>query len=128
MQQLCGQCSRLSVVIHDEQGQGLGLAATSGVDGQNNHRSGNNGQTGTTKTSKKDEKGKDGLLSPQKAATSSKATSDPQKGNTPKVDQDDSFNPEWYNGWGWGRQWHMERYGHIKKVYPDGKRTLNTHF
>eukprot|EP00961_Rhodomonas_salina_P261575 3535416-Rhodomonas_salina.1 len=29
MQQLYGQCNRLSVVMHDEQGQMLGLAATS---------------------------------------------------------------------------------------------------
>eukprot|EP00961_Rhodomonas_salina_P008177 111199-Rhodomonas_salina.1 len=159
MQQLCGQCSRLSVVMHDEQGQRLGLAATSGGNGQNNHRSGNNGQAGATKTNKKgndgllspqkaatsgvngqnnhrsgnngqagatttSKKGNGGLLSPQKAATSSKATSGPQKGNTPTVDPDDYVDPDWYNGWGY--QWHMERYGHIKKLYPDGKRTLHT--
>eukprot|EP00961_Rhodomonas_salina_P259151 3501441-Rhodomonas_salina.1 len=29
MPQLCGQCSRLPVVMHDEQGQRLGMAATS---------------------------------------------------------------------------------------------------
>eukprot|EP00961_Rhodomonas_salina_P053507 717742-Rhodomonas_salina.1 len=56
MSQLCGQCSRLSVVMHDEQGQRLGLAATSAkkkgskTKGENPSKNSDNANAGNMKS------------------------------------------------------------------------------